>query len=47
MDNVIHARFVWKDFQFQRLEAAGAAWQPSMRDTTDQLKKRIMAWVRS
>jgi hypothetical protein len=46
-DNGIHARFVWKDYQLQRLEAAGAAWQPPMRDTTDRLKKRIMAWVRS
>ena len=46
-DNPIHGRFRWKDYQLQQLEAAGAAWQPPMRDTPDQLKKRIMAWVRS
>ena len=46
-DNPIHSRFRWKDYQLQRLEAAGAAWQPPMRDTPDQLRKRIMAWVRS
>ena len=46
-DHPIHSRFRWKDYQLQQLEAAGAAWKPPMRDTPDQLKKRIMAWVRS
>ena len=46
-DHPIHSRFRWKDYQLQQLEAAGQAWQPPMRDTPDELKKRIMAWVRS
>ena len=43
----ITSRFTWQDWKLQALEAAGQAWSPPMRDTTDQLKKRIMAWVRS
>ena len=46
-DHPIHGRFKWKDWQLQQLEGAGLAWQPPLRVTTDDLKKRIMAWVRS
>ena len=46
-DHPIHSRFRWKDYQLQQLEAAGQAWRPPMRDTPAELKKRIMAWVRS
>ena len=46
-DNLIHSHFRWKGYQLQQLEAAGAAWKPPMRDTPDQLRKRVMAWVRS
>ena len=43
----ITSRFTWVDWRLQALEAAGQLWSPPMRDTTDQLKKKIMAWVRS
>ena len=43
----ITSRFTWLDWRLQALEAAGQQWSPPMRDTTDQLKKKIMAWVRS
>lgn len=43
----IHAKYTWQDYKLQQLEAAGQQCTPPLRDTVDQLKRRIMAWVRS
>jgi hypothetical protein len=47
-DHGIHARFRWRDYHLQQLEAAAGDWKPvPLRDTPDQLKKTIMQWVRN
>jgi Protein of unknown function (DUF 659)/hAT family C-terminal dimerisation region len=46
-DHSIHARFRWRDYHLQQLEAAAGSWKPPMKDTPAQLKRWIMQWVRN
>jgi Protein of unknown function (DUF 659)/hAT family C-terminal dimerisation region len=43
----IHSKYRWKDWEMQVLEQAGQAWVPKMKDTTEVLKRKIMAWLRN
>lgn len=44
--NRITASYRWTAVKLQILEAAGGGFDPPMRDAPDELRKKIMAWVR-
>ena len=45
--HTITARFRWQPWHEQQLQAAGAAFEPPMRDTVTVLRRKVMQYVRA